>query len=196
MTKRIYTIVAVLLFAVVVEQESKALACTYFGPGGSIVSPFSGTALRWFYTSVPYWTTSTGSDGVAWEFATYYWDQQTPTTGFDFYIPSSQGSAFIFLHSTNQPMASWDGLAVDTDTMSYMGTNFFLQVDAFLNDAFTSGYSDSARLGVASHEVGHTIGLHHDNSVCQVMIGDTPSRNSCSSFTPNSTDANCAAVIY
>lgn len=78
-------------------------------------------------------------------------------------------------HDANLPSVSWDG--------KWTSQSF---ADAItLNGHYLSGYTQTKRRGVATHELGHALGLAHSYAG-QVMVDNTASRGSIT--TPQSHD--------
>lgn len=91
----------------------------------------------------------------------------------------------------------WDGLTSYQCTIGY----FDGQVLARINRTYTDSYSTNKRRSVITHELGHSIGLAHNNAracdVMAVMYYETQGRyDSCNVYTPRADDITGINALY
>ncbi|SFK48596.1 hypothetical protein [Brevibacillus centrosporus] len=68
--------------------------------------------------------------------------------------------------------ASYDGICYTRKN----SRGYIVSAEVFLNTSFTDSYPSGRKLGVATHEIGHGLGLKHNNTVTQqfsVMVPET-----------------------
>ena len=96
------------------------------------------------------------------------------------------------LTDTNDSTIGWDGYT----SMSVSG-GYFVSGTAYLNYYFIQNYSWGQVDGVATHELGHVIGLAHNSSGCVIMTPYTSYRwGTCGISTPQTDDVNGINSLY
>ncbi|MEX2548003.1 MAG: matrixin family metalloprotease [Chloroflexota bacterium] len=108
---------------------------------------------------------------AAWGTARSDWN--ATNTPINFTVEPNVGEENIRLRTVNKNDVEWDGIASVT-----IAGGVINWVDARLNEFYTDGYVAAKRLSVTSHELGHTLGLAHENGVAVVMNGITCGFNS------------------
>lgn len=101
------------------------------------------------------------------------------------------GTGALTVQDTSNCSASWDGITYEN--INVFG--YFTYANAYLNSCSTKNYSASTIQGVAAHELGHAIGLGHQNG-CVLMTPDTSTRDSCGINTPQQDDVNGINYLY
>lgn len=104
------------------------------------------------------------------------------------------GSSTLTVDDVSDSSVGWDGLASYSWTSCSTG-NCFTSVSVLLNYNYTRGYAAATTQGVAAHELGHAIGLDHEDG-CVLMNGYTSNRQSCGISGPVTDDINGANVLY
>lgn len=104
-------------------------------------------------------------------------------------------SVGLTTNQTSNSSVDWDGI---TNYFGLLGN--FSYANAYLNTYYvgTSKYTTAIRNGVATHEMGHALGLDHNSSTTSVMYPYTfTSSGVCArSNTPSTTDESAMASLY
>jgi hypothetical protein len=144
--------------------------------------------------SISYFTEAGGVTATAFVNAKNHWNAATPTITF---VSGSEGHEDVTFRAVNNGTVPWDG-ATNISPNCCSGANYTSAV-ARLNRFYTDGYVAGARQGVASHEMGHVLGLDHTCDCDRIMnpfTFGTDSREAFGARTPRPDDKNGVNAIY
>jgi hypothetical protein len=119
-------------------------------------------------------------------------NRNAPTSNVNWTIQDGGSNMAAQAGDVDMQGVAWDGI-----TNSTASGNFFVTSYVFLNNAYTASYTYTQRDGVASHEIGHQMGLNDVPAPgCVVMVADTPTRTACRLATPAADDFNGINSLY
>ncbi|APO48533.1 hypothetical protein BS614_30910 (plasmid) [Paenibacillus xylanexedens] len=167
-----------------------------------LLVPFSGftdvthawvpTGAKWSTNQVSklsYNKTGSSSVNDIWNEAIFNWNQQSTKPNFSTQTTSSPNVEFQGVHISNTDSDGKAQWYTDSNGTTYHSF-------AWINTYFTSGYSSLKARSVASHEIGHVLGLSHASG-CVLMSDNTPTRyDTCGVYTPQSDDLNGINALY
>jgi len=109
------------------------------------------------------------------------------------FTPASSTQSYnVLLTETNNSSVGWDGLT----TLLPCNSCQYTSGTVLLNRFFTGSYVRGKIAGVATHELGHVIGLAHAGG-CVIMVATTATRwDTCHLQTPQLDDINGAKARY
>ncbi len=133
--------------AVVPFHSHQALAASGDGDGDD-------EGYYWSSTTIPYVNQAAYvNDANAWSAGASAWNNSASK----WYLQSVSQGGNIDLLDTNNSSVTWDGITIYNTS----GSNF-TSVTCYLNHYYTSGYTSAETKSVASHELGHALGLAHE----------------------------------
>jgi hypothetical protein len=101
----------------------------------------------------------------------------------------------LTVQDTNNSSVSWDGLTNYSIYSCGLNYCFFSYAHVYLNYRYTANDAAWVIQGIATHELGHAVGLAHTNG-CVVMTPYTSTRVSCGIDTPQTDDVNGVNSLY
>jgi hypothetical protein len=184
----------VLGIGVYLTSAREALAYNLLG-GRWANSPTSGCCLY-----VSFKNAATYS-GLATAYDSAKGDWNTSSANVNFKSPGATGiSGEVWGWDVHDSSVGWSGLTRLFNSAGqecYGSSCRWTDADVFLNHYYTQNYTDSAKKkGLASHELGHAIGLAHAGG-CVIMVDNDYSRwNVCGVHTPQADDRNGVNALY
>ena len=176
--KRLAVAITVLVVALFATSASVG-AYNLFGGKWSSVNPLV------FCVSASYDDLS-----YRWLDGLYYWRQAANPP---FTYQTSCTTNLITLLDANYSAVDWDGV---THLDPSLTANPYTSGYATLNWYFLQNYVINKRISVASHELGHVLGLDH-NTGCVLMVIDSATRyDTCGIYTPQSDDVAGVQALY
>ena len=157
-----------------------------------LTNAYSLTGSAWVLSKVDdltYKLSGSSSINSVWNDAIYNWNQQSIVPNFDAKVTSGHDVEFKEI---------WDP---DTDNDGYAfwshdSSRQIYYAYAWINSAYTQKYSSLKARSVASHEIGHILGLDH-TSVCSLMESKTSDRyDRCGVYTPQADDLRGINNLY
>ncbi|WP_139491475.1 matrixin family metalloprotease [Brevibacillus dissolubilis] len=108
--------------------------------------------------------TNNSTDAAAYSTGKTRWNNST-----DFLIGSTTSTSTFTYSNVYNSSATWDGICYYTWSGGYISG-----ARTYLNNYFTDSYTSSLRNSVATHELGHAIGLDHNTTASQSSSVMTP----------------------
>lgn len=120
---------------------------------------YTFNGCKWASANITYNNTTSGVNRTAFANATSEWSSKT-----DANLSSNTGSSNFFLVASNQGASGFGGF---TTTECPGGRTF--RVNSSLNTYYSNSYSAGQRQAMATHEMGHGLGLDHVSTTSAIM---------------------------
>ena len=121
--------------------------------GATAAEAYTYTGCKWSSVSVLYNDTTSGVNRTAFEAGASQWSAKT-----DVNMSSNTGAANFFFNAAAAGTNGNDGASSWT-----CNSGKYFNVGSTINTTYTNGYSAVNRQKVATHEIGHGLGLQHSN---------------------------------
>ena len=144
-------------------------------------TPNSGCCAKIYYNNGGF---HYGNDGPAMTAVINTWNGSAANV-----LWVGNGSPNMTVKDVYDSSALWDGMTVT----SWLSNGTFSYVTSEMNGYYTAAYPGWVAEGVASHELGHALGLAHAGG-CVIMTAYTTTREACKINSPNRTTSTASTL--